>query len=428
MRIAYIAAGAGGMYCGSCIHDNTLAAALLRRGEDVALLPTYTPIRTDEESVSGSRVFYGALNVYLEQKSSIFRHTPRALAWLLDRPWLLKQVSKLGSSTDARDLGDLALGVLEGESGPQARELDKLVAWLRDHYRPDIVHITNSMSLGLVRRLKEELQVPVAVAVQGEDLFIDQLHEPFHSAVVAEMRRRAAEADLFVSPSRYYAEHMAEMLAVPMDRMRVVPLGIRLEGHDTPPDRRSDATTIGYLARICPEKGLHLLVDAFVELAVRPEYSGLRLRIAGYLGPRDRPFFEECLAKIDKAGLTDRVDPVGEVDLAGKMAFLSSLDILSVPTVYHEPKGLYVLEAMASGVPVVQPAHGSFPEMIEATGGGLLVEPGSTRALVDGLRRLLDEPALRERHGIAARRAVRERFNDDAMAATMMAVYREALS
>jgi len=211
------------------------------------------------------------------------------------------------------------------QAGPEARILaggTDLVAWLRDHYRPDIVHITNSMFLGLVRRLKEELKVPVAVAVQGEDLFIDQLHEPYRAAVVEEMRRRAAEAGPFIAPSHYYAEHMAEMLAVPKERMRVVPLGIHLEGYDVDADRAGARPTIGYLARICPEKGLHLLVDAFVLLAKRPEYQSLQLRIAGYLGPRDRPYLEACLATIEKAGLSDRVDCLGEVDLAGKLAFL----------------------------------------------------------------------------------------------------------
>ncbi|MGH7455494.1 MAG: glycosyltransferase family 4 protein, partial [bacterium] len=81
MKIAYIAAGAANMYCGSCIHDNTLAAALIKKGHEVALIPTYTPLRTDEVNVTLDQVFYGGINVYLEQKFSFFRPTP----WLLDK-------------------------------------------------------------------------------------------------------------------------------------------------------------------------------------------------------------------------------------------------------------------------------------------------------------------------------------------------------
>ena len=429
MRIAYIAAGAGGMYCGTCIHDNTLAAALIRKGHEVALMPTYTPMRTDERNVSTGKVFYGALNVYLQGKSPFFRHTPRALDWLLDRPGLLKLVSKLGSTTDPRDLGWMALDVLQGEEGHQAKELERLVAWLRDDYKPDVVHVTNSMLLGLVKRIRGEVGVPVVVALQGEDLFIDDLPEPYHTTVLEEMRRRAAHADLFISPSRYYAEHMAGLLDVSAESIAVVPLGIRLEGHAREPEPRADDTvTLGYLARIAPEKGLHLLVDAFVELARLPECASLRLRIAGYLGPRDVPYKDECLGKLESAGLGDRVDFLGEVDLEGKLAFLRSLDILSVPTVYHESKGIFVLEALADGVPVVLPRHGSFPEVVEATGGGLLVEPGSTAGLAEGIRRLTVDADERRELGRRGQRVVHERFNDDANAEAILAVYRGLLT
>ncbi len=425
MRIAYIAAGAGGMYCGTCIHDNTLAAALIRDGHEVALMPTYTPMRTDEENVSTGEVFYGALNVYLQGKSSLFRHTPRALDWLLDRPSVLKLVSKLGSTTDPKDLGWMALDVLKGEDGHQHKELERLVAWLRDDFKPDVVHITNSMLLGMVKRIREEVGVPVVVALQGEDLFIDDLPEPFHTTVIEEMRRRAMDASLFISPSRYYADHMAELLGVSPDRIAVVPLGIRLEGHGHEREPRADGSVqLGYLARISPEKGLLQLVDAFVRLAKLPECDALRLRVAGYLGARDVPYKDECLAKIESAGLSERVDFVGEVDLEGKLAFLHSLDILSVPTVYQESKGIFVLEALADAVPVVLPRHGSFPELIEETGGGLLTEPGSTESLVEGIRELVIDPGRRRQLGASGQAAVRSRFTDDANADAIVAVYR----
>ena len=89
MRIAFITAGAAGMYCGSCLHDNTLAASLIRRGHDVTLIPTYTPIRTDENDVSTGNVFYGAINVYLEQKVPLFRTAPNWLRNVLSSPQLL---------------------------------------------------------------------------------------------------------------------------------------------------------------------------------------------------------------------------------------------------------------------------------------------------------------------------------------------------
>jgi glycosyltransferase involved in cell wall biosynthesis len=427
MKIAYIAAGAGGMYCGTCLHDNTLAAALQRRGHDVALVPTYTPMRTDEPGVSIDRVFFGAVNVFLQQKIAAFRRLP-ILDRLLDRPGLLRQAAKMGGSTDPTSLGDLTLSVLQGEDGFQARELEKLAAWLRDDFRPEVVHLTNSMFAGFARTLKRELGVPVLCSLQGEDLFLDQLREPWKEKVFAVLRERARDVDAFLVNSRWYGDTMAGYLGVEPERMRVVPLGIVLDGYEegAPSAVREDRPlTIGYLARICPEKGLHVLVEAF-RLLVESEPGPVRLAVAGWLGERDRSYFKDIQEKIAGWGLSSFFEYAGEVDREGKLRFLQSLDILSVPTTYREPKGLFVLEALASGVPVVEPRHGSFPELIEATGGGILVEPGSAESLADGLRSLLRDPERRRALGRQGREAVHACFDDATMAERTLAVYQDA--
>src|SRR2546423_1116005 len=101
MKIAYITAGAAGMFCGSCMHDNTLVTPLRARGHDALLTPTSTPIRTDEADVSQSRVFFGGINVYLQQHSSLFRKTPWFIDRLLDIPRLLRWVSRFAVNTQA---------------------------------------------------------------------------------------------------------------------------------------------------------------------------------------------------------------------------------------------------------------------------------------------------------------------------------------
>src|SRR5438445_5703203 len=142
MRIAYITAGAGGMYCGSCMHDNTLVAALARQGHDALLIPTYTPIRTDEPDVSQSRVFFGGINVYLQQKSGLFRHTPWFLDRLLDAPRLLRWVSRFAVKTEAHELGELTVSMLQGTHGHQRKEIAKLVRWLADEVKPQVINLT----------------------------------------------------------------------------------------------------------------------------------------------------------------------------------------------------------------------------------------------------------------------------------------------
>jgi len=446
VKIAYITAGAAGMYCGSCLHDNTLAAALMAKGHNVALMPTYTPTRTDEEDVSMDRVFYGAVNVYLEQKSALFRHLPQPLHWLLDRPRLLNWITGHGVSIDATQLGDMTLSVAMGETGNQRRELEDLVCWLRDDFQPDIVHITNSMFLGFAAPLKRELGVPVLCSLQGEDIFLDDLAEPFKSKVHAELQAHAGDVDGLVATCDYYADFMSEYLAVPREKVHVVPLGIKLEGHrGAPPAPPAEAAPlaaasadghiaeptptepflVGYLARICPEKGLHDLVEAFALLVNKHGKEALRLHVAGYLGKRDQAYFEKVKARVAELGLDDVFDCVGEVSRDEKIAFLQGLDVLSVPTTYKDPKGLFALEAMANGIPVVQPAHGSFPELIEATGGGLLSEPGSKESLAAQLETLMHDPRRRYELGRNGAEAVRARFSDVTMAETTLAVYRQ---
>ena len=205
----------------------------------------------------------------------------------------------------------------------------------------------------------------------------------------------------------------------------MVRLGIRLEGHGVGErDLPEVPFTIGYLARICPEKGLHVLADAFHQLAGQVGKEKLRLQVAGYLGKRDEAYFQQVRAQLDAWGLSDVFESRGEVDLEQKIDFLNRIHVLSVPTTYREPKGLFLLEAMANGVPVVQPRHGVFPEVIAATGGGILVEPGSSEALADGLLKMMKDPEGREAMGKQGKDVVHRVFGDERMAEATLEVYR----
>jgi glycosyltransferase involved in cell wall biosynthesis len=417
------------MYCGTCLHDNTLAAALKKLGHRVTLIPTYTPLRTDEEDVSIDHVFYGAINVFLQQGNALFRHLPRLADALLDRPWLLDLASRSAGSTDPGGLGAMTLSVLEGEEGKQSRELHKLLDFLAK-LDPEIVHLTNSMFLGLAGPIRRELGIPVLCAVQGEDLFLRGLHEPFRDQVLAKLRQRARDASGFLAACQYYADHMIELLDVPREKMHVIPLGLKLEGHGSQqPERAGDGPfTVGYLARIAPEKGLHVLAEAFHRLARDVGKENVQLRAAGWMGARDRDYFRDVQRNLTSWGLQDRFEYLGEVDRDGKIRFLTSLDVLSVPTTYQEPKGLFVLEALANGVPVAQPRHGAFPELMEWTGGGVLVEPDSPAALAQALAGLRSDPERRRQLGRQGKEAVHRDFGPEVMAERTLKLYESLLA
>ena len=426
MKIAYIAAGAAGMYCGTCIHDNTLVSAIQKKGHNVALIPTYTPLRTDEENVSLNRVFYGGINVYLQQKLALFRYTPWFLDRFLDSGTLLKSLFRFSSSTNAKDLGTLTISMLEGEEGNQKKELKKLIQWLEDEYKPDIVQLTNSMFVGLAREIKNALGVPVLCALQGEDIFLDDLVEPYRTQAMEVLRKRALDIDGFIAPCQSYASMMAGYLNIAQEKISVVPLGINLSGHGrNTRDVDDEPFVVGYLARICPEKGLHILVDAFYQLTQHLGMDKVRLSVAGYLGGRDRSYFREIERQINVWGLSASFEHWGEVNREQKIRFLNSLHVLSVPTIYQEAKGLFVLESLANGIPVVQPRHGSFPEFIEATNGGILVDPESPAAITSAMLRLIAEPEFRRQLGWQGQEIVHNRFSDEVMADATLAVYQK---
>ncbi len=429
MKVAYITAGAAGMYCGTCIHDNTVASVLKKQGHNVDLIPTYTPTRTDEENVSMNRVFYGGINVYLQQKLSLFRHTPWAFDRMLDSPILLNGLARFSASTDARDLGMLTVSMLSAEQGYQRKELSKLVKWLQENNKPDIVYLTNSMLIGMAREIKKALDVPVICALQGEDIFLRDLIDPFKDEALTLLAERAADADGFVAPCNYYAHFMAEeYLKVSVDKIDVVPLGLNLDGHGDLIEKPGPPPfIIGYLARICPEKGLHILVSAFYTLAKELGTDNVELHVAGYLGKKDEPYFEELVNQIHAWGLQDSFVHHGEVSRSQKITFLNRLHVFSVPTVYRESKGLSILEALANGVPVVQPHHGSFLEMIKATEGGILVEPESGEALAEGILHLFRDTEKRKQLGKTGKANVHQKFSDEIIAQQLMKVFEKYL-
>jgi len=431
MNIIHIVAGAGEMYCGSCLHANTLAVELREAGHDALLAPVYMPLRTDERNVSIDRVAFGGVNVYLQQMSALFGHLPRALDRILDRPGLLRWLSKHAGGTRPDKLGPLTISVLQGEEGRQRKELDKLVDWLEEEVRPDIVHLSNVMLCGMARSLASRLGVPIVCSLSGEDIFLEELIEPHRSRARELLRQRCKDIDALVAMNNYYADFMADYLSVSRERVRVIPPGLDLrdfdaaEDSDNESEKSEDVVTIGYLARVCPEKGLHNLAEAFVMLAAEKDLPPLKLLAAGYIDPAERHYLAGIESKLAAAGLADRFEYVGEVDRREKVALLRSFDVMSVPTVYRESKGLSILEALAVGTPVVLPEHGTFPELIADTGGGLLCEPENPAALAASLRRMILDRPFADQCGRKAREAVHERYNGPLMADRTLQLYRE---
>ena len=436
MRILSLTAGAASMYCGSCMRDNALAAELIRQGHDVTLLPFYTPTLTDEDNVSRpQQVFFGGISVYLEQHVPWFR-SGRLLDALVDAPAVIKAFTSGSIAVDPKQLGELTVSTLRGVNGHQRKEIDKLIEFVAADPPPDVVNIPYTLLISLAAPLKKALNRPIVMTLQGEDLFLEALPEPHRAAALGLVRSQIADVDLFVAVSEYYARFMREYLGIPERKMRVATLGVntsdlsvssRFAVAGAVPSSASAPFTIGFFARIAPEKGLHNLADAYRILRTEKGLPPSRLLAAGYLPPEHRPYLEGIAESLRAAGLGEEFVYRGTVDRAKKVQFFHDIDVLSVPSPYREPKGLYLLEAMACGVPVVQPNHGAFPEVIARTGGGLLAKSEAGADIAETILELWKDPSKAAALGRAGAEGVRRHYTVRHMAEGVLKAYEEAV-
>jgi glycosyltransferase involved in cell wall biosynthesis len=423
MKILSLTAGAAQMYCGSCLRDNTLAAELKREGHDVVLLPLYTPTRTDDANVSDAHIFFGGISIYLENKWPLFRRLPRFFDRIWDSRRALDWASRSQVSTSPKMLGELTVSMLQSDHGPHLREVEKLVEWLAHEPAPDVISLPYTLLLGLARPLRDALKRPLVCFLQGEDLFLEGLPEPYRTQSLDLIRENLQYVDAFLPVSHYYAGFMSTYLGIPDEKMHVVPIGIHLDGFDPSLRIYTNCFTVGYFARVAPEKSLHRLCEAYRYLRKETDFSGATLEVAGYLAPEHSGYLREAERRMKEWNLGQEFQYRGVLDRAQKIDFLRSLDVLSVPSEYHEPKGIYLLEAMAVGTPVIQPNYGAFPEVIGKTGGGVLFDPAVPHSLEDAIYSFWKNRQQARELGKRGAAGVREHYTSQHMARAALAAY-----
>ena len=425
MRIVQITPGSGNsFYCENCLRDAALITTMQKLGHDVLMVPLYLPVRGDRgQAISDTPIFFGGLNVYLQQKSALFRKTPRWIDRLFDSPRLLDWVGRKAGMTSARDLGETTISMLRAEQGRQIKELDRLVEWLSTQgNRPDVVCLSNILLSGLARRIKAKLGVPVLCLLQDEDGFLDGLASPYAKQAWEIVGQRCGDVDAFVAVSGSYADVMQRRLRLPAERVHVAYTGISLDGYKRR-EARLERPTIGYLSKMCFDKGLDTLAEAFISLKKNEKLKGARLRIAGGKSANDEPFINQVRERLSSCGLMDDVEFLEDFDLDSRLAFFQTLTVLSVPEKRPVASVLYVLEALAAVVHFVQPASGVFVELLEITGGGVLYEPNNAEALASAMEPLLLETDNARELGERGREVVFEKFNVEQTAEEMVRIY-----
>jgi len=428
MKIVNIVPGFGGtFYCGNCLRDSAYVNSLREMGHDAITLPMYLPLTINVEKTNEEiPVFYGAVNIYLKQQFPVFRHMPGWMENLFDSKPVLKFAAKKSGSTRAHGLEQLTESMLLGQQGYQNRELDRLTDFLKDHEKPDVVHFSNALLLGMAKQIREKAKVPVVFSLQDEDVWVDAMEASWRGRIWQLMAEKASDVDAFIAVSSWFAGIMQKKMNIPTDKMNVVHIGVKPENY-TYSLPASAPPAIGYLSRICAENGFEILVDAFIKLKTEPRFNNLKLIVTGGMTTDDHPFLQHQLKKLENSRLLDDVEIQHDFATETLAGFFKSLTVLSVPVLKGEAFGLYQIEALASGVPLVQPDLGAFPEIIEATGGGVVYHPNTAELLAITLSDILSDPVRLEQMSRQGRKSVENTFDCRKLTGKMVEVYEKVI-
>lgn len=340
---------------------------------------------------------------------------------------ILRYAAKKSGSTRATGLEAMTISMLKGADGFQKDELDELIYFLKHHEKPDVVHLSNALLLGLARKIKDELQIPVVCSLQDEDVWVDAMDEPYRSQIWKLMGEKANDTGALIAVSDFFANKMKQKMGIPDGKLHVVHIGIDPSRYSVK-QPNLQTPTIGYLSRMNHENGFEVLIDAFIKLKENPGFSNARLKVTGGKTGDDEKFIRRQVEKLKRKGFQNDIEFVEDFRTESLGTFFEGLTLLSVPVLEGEAFGLYQLESLASGIPIVQPTLGAFPEIVATTGGGAIYQPNTPDALAQKLAEVLLNPEQIKQMSINGRKAVEENFNSSSIIKKMIGVYENVIA
>lgn len=427
MRIIKIMPGSGGtFYCENCIRDQAIVRTLMQAGHDVTVVPLYLPVMEEAHDLAGaSPIFFGAVRTYLSQFSKTLAHRPQSwLARWLDRPAMLNVAAKRAGSTDAAGLEALTISMLQGENGRQREELARLVDWLQQGPPVDVVHVSNALLIGLAGELRRKLQARIVCSLQDEDQWVDAMDELSAKRVWNAIAERAKDVDHFLSVGKAYGQKIAAKLKLSPDRWSLLPVAIDVQSR-TPSPLPLSPPVVGYLSRLSRNLGLMELVEAVLKLRAT-DLPDLQMKAMGGSTPADAAFLRKLRRKIKRAGAENAITFSNRFDPEAREQFLSGLTVLSVPMQQGEALGLFQIESLAAGVPVLQPDAPGFREFVQRTGGGELFNPQDTDDLARKIASLLQSPQRLKTLSRNGRAAIQNLYAPATMINTLLKAYAPA--
>ncbi len=424
MNIIQIIPGSGGsFYCGNCLRDSKYVDALRNLGHQVVKIPMYLPLFSDEHDISDIPIFYGAISTYLKQVYPVFRKAPKWFDKLLNSKPMMKIAASQAGSTRAKGLEDMTISMLLGEQGEQKEELEKMVDWIAEHCKPDVIHISNALLLGLAKRIREKIKVPVVCSLQDEDVWVDAMQPQFQKSIWDLMQKRSEDVDALVAVSNYFAGEMQKRMNISNKKVHTFYLGVDADDYHYIPIEKKPRN-VGYISRMCHKDGFDIVVDAFIELKKKSGFEDVKFIATGGLTGDDKKFLKEQKQKIKHAGLWNAFEIIEEFEGDKRHHFFEKVSMVSVPVRVGEAFGMYMLESMASGVPVVQPALGAFPEIVKTSGGGTIYQPNTPEKLGEAWAELFNDTKKLKQLSDAGYQGTKEKFNIHKHAEEIIGLYK----
>ena len=416
MKILLIIPGSGDtFYCGNCFRDNLYAHALRNTGHDIVIMPLYLPL-TNKSFRADTPLFFPATSYYVSQKYYGKGKMPHVLERILDSQSVLRLASSFSGTTSAKGMEQMTLSMIKGDDKHFAQQTEKIIQWITNHDRPDIIHLSSSMLIGIAKAIKNRINIPVVCSLQDEEIWLDSLDNQFSQEAWTSIKNNVSYVDRFIASSKYYKS--VALCKIPgIGEIDIVYPGVNIEKYASLYYPKNP--TIGFFYRMSYENGLDILAKSFVQLKQENSIPNLKLKIGGGY-TRENKSFVKSIRNILKSYSNDVIWS-DHYNLNEHSAFYKDISLICVPVRYNEAAGLYLCEAFAAGRPAVAPNTGSFGEIIE--NAGKLYLPNDCENLAKTLKQIFTDNTLYEELKDNALSLSNEKYKDTVAAEKLLKIY-----
>jgi glycosyltransferase involved in cell wall biosynthesis len=416
MKILFIIPGSGdSFYCGNCFRDSLLTSSLRQAGHEVVVMPLYLPL-TDRSFQADTPLFFPATTTYVAHGFFRNRSMPRWIKRMLGSKSALKFASSFAGSTSAKGMEEMTLSMIYGDDSVFHEQVGSLIDWIKNHEQPDIIHFSSSLLIGIAKAIKQQIRIPIVCSLQDEEVWIDSLKAKFSEIAWKGILENTGYVDRFVTTSGFYRKTAQNKIPQIQD-IEVIYPGVAVDRYAS--ESYPEHPVIGFFYHMNRINGLEILADAFVKLKSNQTIPNLKLKIGGGYTSHDKQFIRTIRKKLSP--YAGDVEIKEGYRLEDHIRFYSEISVICVPITFDEGVGLYLCEAFAAGRPAVEPATGSFPEIVEDA--GVIYSPNNSDALADALAKILTDANLYQTCKQNALRLSENRYNSRVLAEKLVNLY-----